>query len=85
MSVDKLGVFIKRMRSIGVDIEVVKNYPWVYITHINKKIVSETFMANHGFTVAFMPTRPNQELQFTDNREIFKLIRKYAQINKAKI
>jgi hypothetical protein len=34
-------------------------------------------MGDHGFTIAFYPIRKDQELQFTDIGEIFKLIRKY--------
>jgi hypothetical protein len=72
-----LGVLIKRLKKIGINIEIVTNYPWIYIEKINGKIVKEKFMANHGFTVAFMPIHKEQKLKLTDSKEIFKLIRKY--------
>jgi hypothetical protein len=77
MKQDKLTSFINRMNRIGIDIELFSNIPWVYINSINGKRVTETFEANHGFTIAFLPVRVDQELAFTDITEIFKLIRKY--------
>lgn len=73
MKIDKLSIFINRMKKIGIYITLSGNYPWVYIESINGKRVIETFMANHGFTVAFV----NKEVEFTDIPEVFKLIRKY--------
>lgn len=77
MSEDKLTIFVDRLKKIGVDIKLVGNYPWIYIDSINGKTVTEKFQAIHGFTVAFLPIRTEQEMQFTDIAEIFKLIRKY--------
>ena len=74
---DKLTIFIDRLKKIGLDLKLVSNYPWIYIDTINGKRVTEKFRADHGFTVAFFPIRKNQELNFTDLKEIFKLIRKY--------
>lgn len=76
-NLDKLTVFINRMKSLGIDIKPVGNYPWIYIHEINGKRVTEKFEADHGFTIAFLPVRTDQELAFTDITEIFKLIRKY--------
>jgi hypothetical protein len=75
---NKLDVFIKRTQAIGVDITLGGNYPWIYIDTINGKRVKEKFQAEHGFTLAFYPIRPNQDISFTDIGEIFKLIRKYV-------
>ena len=77
MKQDKLTSFINRMNRIGIDIELFSNIPWIYINSINGKRVTEIFEANHGFTIAFLPVRADQELAFTDITEIFKLIRKY--------
>jgi hypothetical protein len=74
---NKLEVFIQRMKKIGIDVELFGNYPWIYIDTINGKRVTEQFHGNHGFTIAFTPIRKGQELEFTDISEIFKLIRKY--------
>lgn len=74
---DKIVIFLKRMKKIGVELELGCNYPWIYIDTINGKRVTELFRAEHGFTLAFMPIRLGQELEFTDIKEIFKLIKKY--------
>ena len=66
-----------RLKLIGIEIELVGNYPWIYLDSINGKRVTEKFEGNHGFTVAFLPIRPEQEMKLTDITEIFKLIRKY--------
>ena len=78
MEKDKITVFVDRMNRIGIDVKLAGNFPWIYINSINGKRVTETFEANHGFTVAFLPVRVDQELAFTDITEIFKLIRKYV-------
>ncbi len=74
---DKLEIFIKRMKRVGIDITLMGNYPWIYIDKINNKRVLEKFQGNHGFTIAFSPIRKDQEMKFTDIGEIFKLIRNY--------
>jgi len=78
MEKDKLTVFVDRMKRIGIDIKLAGNFPWIYINSINGKRVTETFEANHGFTIAFLPVRADKELAFTDITEIFKLVRKYV-------
>lgn len=75
--VNKLHIFIERMKKIGIDIELLGNIPWIYIYKINGKRVTERFEGNHGFTIAFYPVKLGDELEFTDITEIFKLIRKY--------
>ena len=74
---DKIEIFIKRLKRIGIDVKLASNYPWIYLDRINGRRVTETFHAEHGFTIAFYPIRKNQELHFTDISEIFKLIRQY--------
>jgi len=75
---DILEVFIKRMNKLGIKIELCGNYPWIYIDKINGRKVKEKFKGNHGFTIAFMPIRKGQKMEFTDIGEIFCLIRKYV-------
>lgn len=73
----KLNTFITRMDKIGINIELFGNYPWIYIDKINGKKVTEKFQGNHGFTIAFTPIKPGKDIEFTDIKEIFNLIRKY--------
>ena len=79
---DGLDKFIFRMNKIGIDIKLIANYPWIYIDKINNIKVIEKFQGNHGFTIAFLPIRTDQQLDFTDIGEIFKLIRKYCIIKR---
>jgi hypothetical protein len=37
MEKDKLLIFIERLRKLNINIELVANYPWVYIDKINGK------------------------------------------------
>ena len=79
ISTDKLGVFIERLKKIGIDVKLSGNFPWVYIDEICGIRVTERFAANHGFTVMFLPGRNDSPpSDFTDIAEIFKLIRKYT-------
>lgn len=75
--IDVLGVFSNRMGKLGIECKFSGNYPWIYLDEVNGKRVTEKFCANHGFTVAFFPTRPNQKMELTDIGEIMKIIRKY--------
>ena len=74
---DKLTVFVDRLKRIGIDVELMGNYPWIYLDTINGEKVTERFMGNWGFTIAFLPIRVGKEIEFTDISEIFQLIRKY--------
>jgi len=66
-----IASFVKRLKRIGVDVELVANYPWVYMTHVNSVPVTEKFMANHGFTAFFV----HKGERWSDRREVFAKIR----------
>ena len=72
-----LDIFIRRMNKLNINLELVSNYPWVYINKINGKHVSEKFQSEYGFTICYLPIKNDQQIKFTDLSEIFKLIRKY--------
>jgi hypothetical protein len=76
---DKIMVFVERLKKIGIEVELAGNFPWIYIDEICGKRVTEKFEGNHGFTLIFLPGRNDSPpSEFTDIKEIFKLIRKYA-------
>ena len=75
---DKIKIFGDRLKKIGIDIDLVGNFPWIFLDKVNGKTVTEKFEGNHGFTIAFYPVKRDQELKFTNTEEIFKVIRKYA-------
>ena len=75
---DKITRFVERLKKIGIDVKLSGNFPWVYIDEICGIRVTETFAANHGFTLIFLPGRNDSPVsEFTDIEEIFKLVRKY--------
>ena len=84
MKEDILTVFVERLKKIGIKVKLSGNLPWIYLNEINDKKVTELFHGNHGFTIAFLPARIDQEMEFTDISEIFKLIRKYIKEDKEK-
>jgi hypothetical protein len=76
---DKITVFVERLKKIGIEVKLSGNFPWVYITEICGKKVTETFGGNWGFTLIYLPSRNDSPpSDFTDITEIFKLIRKYT-------
>lgn len=75
---DNLVKFHDRLYKIGVDVIFTINYPWVYINTINGKRVKEIFGCEHGFLVGFAPIRIGEHFKFTNLKETFKIIRRYA-------
>lgn len=76
---NKLDIFTNRLKKIGIVVEYMGNFPWVYLSKINGNQVTETYRAEWGFTVAFRSVKYGEEsiLKFTDLKTIFNLIRKY--------
>lgn len=65
--------FVRRLNKIGVQVELVANYPWVYLTKVNGKPVIENYAANHGFTAFFL--KGDNTFKFSDRRVVFNKIR----------
>ena len=79
LSTDKLKVFVDRLNKIGIEVKLVGNFPWIYLDEICGTKVTENFLGNWGFTIMFLPGRNDSPpSEFTDIKEIFKLIRKYT-------
>lgn len=74
---NEIIIFKERLKKLNIKIEISCNVPWVYLDKINGKKVSEKFMAKYGFTIAFLPIRNDQKIQFTNISKIFQLIRQY--------
>ena len=70
---------VPRLKKIGINVELVGNYPWIYLEKVNgNRIKKEDFFrGNHGFTIAFSPIRKDQVMELTDIRKVFEIIRKY--------
>lgn len=67
--------FVNRLKKIGVNVELVGNFPWVYLDKVNGTKVSGKLHGNHGFTVFFTAIRPGEPDKITDIPLIFKKIR----------
>ncbi|WNO47194.1 hypothetical protein [Vibrio phage vB_VibM_10AMN] len=67
--------FSNRLKKLGIETELVANYPWVYLRSINGIRVTETFAGEHGFTAFFDGCRG---CKFSDRKEVFELIRDYV-------
>lgn len=74
---EKLDIFVSRLKNLGIDINLSSNFPWVYLTKINNKTVKEKYQSEYGFVIGYLPIKPDKNFQFTDLNEIFKIIRKY--------
>ena len=74
-----LNRLVPRLKKIGITIEMVGNYPWIYLERVNGNRIKKEdyFCGNHGFTIAFLPIREGQKMELTDIREVFRIIRKY--------
>lgn len=67
--------FVTRLRKIGIEVELVGNYPWIYLFSVNGKKVTEKFYSNHAFCAFLAPATINGKWRFTDRRVVFKKIR----------
>ena len=70
---------VPRLRKIGINVELVGNYPWIYLDKVNGNRIKreDFFRGNHGFTIAFHPIRVDQVMELTDIKKVFEIIRKY--------
>lgn len=62
--------FTKRLKALGVEAELVMNYPWVYLHSVNGVLVKEKYYSNWHFT-AFLK---GGEV-FYNRRKVFDKIR----------
>lgn len=70
-----ISSFYNRLKKIGIEVEMVGNYPWVYLDKVCGKKVQGTFRAEHGYTIFFRPIRMGQVDKITDIPTIFAKIR----------
>jgi len=74
--------FIRRLKRIGIEVELAANYPWIYLTTINGNVVKEKYMAEHGFTAFWFPVNLTDNTKFTDRRKVFSKIRETLEFSK---
>ena len=72
---EPIEIFIRRMKKIGIEVELVANYPWIYLDKVNGKKVKEQFLGEHGFTAFWSPVRADKPEVMTDIKVVFNKIR----------
>lgn len=74
-----LDVLVERLNKIGIEIKLSGNYPWIYLEEVNSNRIQEEdyYLANHGFTIAFLPTTLGKKMEILDIKKTFEVIRKY--------
>ena len=76
--------FVRRLKRIGIDVQLSANVPWVYLDSVNNQVLmGELFMSEHGFTAFWLPVSEGQDIVFTDRRAVFAKVREYAKSKKA--
>jgi hypothetical protein len=77
---NEINIFYRRMEKIGIKLQLVGNYPWIYLDSVNgNKVKREDFVnANHGFTVGWSGIKIDSKPHLIEDKHlIFKMIRKY--------
>ena len=72
---DKMSRFAERLKKIGIHVELVGNFPWVYLDTVNGVKVTETYKGRHGFTAFFLYKDP----VWSDRRVVFNKIREMVE------
>jgi hypothetical protein len=80
MKDNEINIFIRRMKRIGIELQLVGNVPWIYLDSVNgNRVKKEDFVnANHGFNIGWYGITLGAEPRLIEDRDlIFKMIRKY--------
>lgn len=75
---------MNKLKYLNIDIKYALNYPWVYITYINDKRVTDLYRGHSGFTIGFFKGN-DFNIETFDIDETFKLIRKYIKLTRRKM
>jgi hypothetical protein len=76
---NEVDVFIRRMKRIGLELELVGNVPYIYLNRVNgNKVQFEDYNVEHGYVIAWCPVRLDQRIHLdSDIKRTFEIIRKY--------
>lgn len=72
---DKIGRLVNRLEKIGIQVELIGNFPWVYLDKVNGIKVTEKYMGRHGFTAFFLYKDP----VWSDRKVVFNKIREMVE------
>ena len=76
--------FCLRLQRIGITVELMGNFPWIYLRKVNGIEVQERFGGNHGFT-AFMLHGRTGEVRWTDRQRVFIKVRELVHESRLKV
>ena len=71
---NRITKLVDRLDKIGIKVEFVGNFPWIYLDKVNGVKVTEKYRGNHGFTAFFLRARDG-EIVWSDRRVVFNKIR----------
>lgn len=83
MKDDQISIFVRRMKRIGIELQLIGNYPWIYLDSVNGNRIKKEdyYLANHGFTIGWSGIKIDSVPHLIDDLDIiFKIIRKYKYI-----
>lgn len=77
---NEVQIFINRLKKIGIELELMGNVPWIYLSKVNGNTIQpEDYNANHGYTIAWYPVKLGEEVRLdSDLKRTFEVIRKYS-------
>lgn len=67
--------FVERLKRIGIKVELLGNYPWVYLHKVNGNEVAGKFESDHRFTAFIIPPNPTKPIRMTNVRKVFQKVR----------
>ena len=76
---NEIEIFVNRMKKIGIELELIGNFPWIYLNKVNGNTVKEEdWTANYGYTIAWTGARYGDKPHLAkDIKRTFEIIRKY--------
>lgn len=77
--IDHIDAFGRRLKKLGIQVELVANYPWIYLDKVNGETVKGKYLGNHGFTAFFLTNDKNMPYKITDTKIVFAKVREMIQ------
>ncbi len=66
--------FVNKLKRLGIEVELVGNYPWIYLDKVNGDKVVGKQNANHGFCAFIVPVSEGVT-RWSNRRKVFNKIR----------
>lgn len=75
MQYEVINSFVRRLRKIGIQVELFSNTPFIYLDRVNGKKVQGKYYSDHAFTAFWGGIRIGQKASFTDMSKVFQKVR----------